>query len=96
LRNFKLDKIKIDRSFVHAMGSEAESAAIVRALAGLGNGLGLTITAEGIEGQGEYETLLEQGCQQGQGFLFSRAVPAEETASLVAAKNIRKGSRSAA
>jgi diguanylate cyclase (GGDEF)-like protein len=96
LRNFKLDKIKIDRSFVHAMGSEAESAAIVRALAGLGNGLGLTITAEGIEGQGEYETLLEQGCQQGQGFLFSRAVPAEETASLFAAKNIRKGSRSAA
>jgi EAL domain-containing protein (putative c-di-GMP-specific phosphodiesterase class I) len=78
------------------MGSEAESAAIVRALAGLGNGLGLTITAEGIEGQSEYETLLEQGCQQGQGFLFSRAVPAEETASLFAAKNIRKGNRSAA
>jgi diguanylate cyclase (GGDEF)-like protein len=80
LRNFKLDKIKIDRSFVHAMGMEAESAAIVRALAGLGNGLGLTITAEGIEGAEECEALRLEGCQQGQGFLFSRAVPAEDTA----------------
>jgi diguanylate cyclase (GGDEF)-like protein len=96
LRNFKLDKIKIDRSFVHAMGSEVESAAIVRALAGLGNGLGLTITAEGIEGREECEALLQQGCQQGQGFLFSQAVPAEETASFFAAAKKRHSSQSAA
>jgi diguanylate cyclase (GGDEF)-like protein len=87
LRNFKLDKIKIDRSFIRAMGTEAESAAIVRALTGLGNGLGLTITAEGIEGREECETLLQQGCQQGQGFLFSKAVPAAETAAFFAADN---------
>jgi len=79
LRNFKLDKIKIDRSFVHAMTSEPESAAIVRALSGLGNGLGLTITAEGIEGQIEREALRDLGCQQGQGFLFSEAVSAQAT-----------------
>ena len=84
LRNFKLDKIKIDRSFIRAMGSEAESAAIVRALTGLGNGLGLTITAEGIEGREECDSLLQQGCQQGQGFLFSKAVPAAETAAFFA------------
>jgi EAL domain-containing protein (putative c-di-GMP-specific phosphodiesterase class I) len=84
LRNFKLDKIKIDRSFIRAMGSEAESAAIVRALTGLGNGLGLTITAEGIEGHEECDSLLQQGCQQGQGFLFSKAVLAAETAAFFA------------
>ena len=81
LRHFQVDKIKIDRSFVHTMESEAESAAIVRALAGLGNGLGLTIIAEGIENPDECRALVEQGCQQGQGFLFSQAVPASETAS---------------
>jgi diguanylate cyclase (GGDEF)-like protein len=80
LRSFKIDKIKIDRSFIHAMGSEAESAAIVKALTGLGNGLGLMVTGEGIEGQDERETLLLEGCQQGQGFLFSKAVRAVDTA----------------
>jgi len=95
LRNFKLDKIKIDRSFIRAMGSEAESAAIVRALTGLGNGLGLTITAEGIEGREECDSLLQQGCQQGQGFLFSKAVPAAETAAFFAgAERIRSAAAS--
>jgi diguanylate cyclase (GGDEF)-like protein len=84
LRHFKLDKLKIDRSFIHAMNSESESAAIVRALTGLGNGLGLTIIAEGIEDKSESDALVREGCQQGQGFLFSRAVPAEETAAFFA------------
>ena len=80
LRTFKVDKIKIDRSFVAHMADERESAAIVNALIGLGHGLGLTITAEGIEKCDEGRELLAQGCGQGQGFLFSRAVPAEQTA----------------
>jgi EAL domain-containing protein (putative c-di-GMP-specific phosphodiesterase class I) len=79
LRNFKFDAIKIDRSFVGSMGSENESAAIVRALTGLGHGLGLVITAEGIEQSEQREALLKQGCERGQGFLFSRAIPAHET-----------------
>jgi diguanylate cyclase (GGDEF)-like protein len=79
LRNFKFDAIKIDRSFVGNMALEDESAAIVRALTGLGHGLDLVITAEGIEQPGQRETLLEQGCDRGQGFLFSRAIPAHET-----------------
>jgi diguanylate cyclase (GGDEF)-like protein len=78
LRNFKFDKIKIDRSFVESMSSEEESAAIVRALTGLGKGLGLTITAEGIERTDQHDALLGQGCQQGQGFLFSPAMSAAE------------------
>jgi diguanylate cyclase (GGDEF)-like protein len=80
LRNFKVDKIKIDRSFVEHMEDQRESAAIVNALIGLGHGLGLTITAEGIEQGAQDRDLLAHGCGQGQGFLFSRAVPAEQTA----------------
>jgi diguanylate cyclase (GGDEF)-like protein len=78
LRNFKLDKIKIDRSFVETLGSQ-ESAGIVNALVGLGHGLGLTIVADGVEGSEQRASLLMTGCEQGQGFLFSSAVTAEET-----------------
>ncbi|NNM71366.1 putative bifunctional diguanylate cyclase/phosphodiesterase [Enterovirga aerilata] len=83
LRNFKLDKIKIDRSFVSSMAHEHESAEIVSALVGLGHGLGLTITAEGVEGSEQEADLLARGCQQGQGYLFSQAVSAEEAVSLL-------------
>lgn len=82
LRNFKFDKIKIDRCFIANMQSEPESAAIVRALVGLGDGLGVTITAEGIEEPAQHSALAEQGCEQGQGFLFSRPVSATEARSL--------------
>jgi EAL domain-containing protein (putative c-di-GMP-specific phosphodiesterase class I) len=89
LRNLKFDVIKIDRSFIENMESEAESAAIVRALTGLGHGLGITVTAEGIEQANQRDVLLKQGCQQGQGFLFSRAVPAEGTAALLALTTVK-------
>jgi EAL domain-containing protein (putative c-di-GMP-specific phosphodiesterase class I) len=81
LRNFKLDKIKIDRSFIETLGSH-ESAGIVRALVGLGDGLGLTIVADGVEAREQRASLLTTGCEQGQGFLFSKAVPAEDTTAL--------------
>jgi EAL domain-containing protein (putative c-di-GMP-specific phosphodiesterase class I) len=80
LRNFKIDKIKIDRSFVENMDREEEARVLVRALLGLGQGLGLTVTAEGVEHASQADELRAQGCQQAQGFLYSRAVPAEQTA----------------
>lgn len=79
LRNFKLDKIKIDRSFIENLSSQ-ESAKIVNALVGLGHGLGLTVTAEGVTERDQTTSLLNTGCEQGQGFLFSEAVSAEDTA----------------
>lgn len=88
LRNFKIDKIKIDRSFIERMGTERESAEIVSALIGLGHGLGLTITAEGIEGNDQDSQLFAKGCQQGQGYLFSEAVPAEQTQDFFTAHEI--------
>ena len=75
LRNFKFDTIKIDRSFIESMNSESESAAIVRALTGLGHGLGLTITAEGIELSDQWNALLKQGCEQGQGVFVQSGSP---------------------
>ena len=89
LRSFKFDTIKIDRSFVDGMNAESDSAAIVRALTGLGHGLSLTITAEGIERAEQRSALLSQGCQQGQGFLFSRAVPSHETHELLSRARAR-------
>jgi diguanylate cyclase (GGDEF)-like protein len=79
LRNFKLDKIKIDRSFVASMTTQRESAEIVSALVGLGQGLGLTVTAEGIEGADQQASLLGTGCEEGQGQMFSQPVSAADT-----------------
>jgi len=67
------------------MDDDNESGTIVRALTGLGTGLGLTITAEGIEQVEQQAALLRGGCQQGQGFLFSRAIPALEVRDFLAA-----------
>lgn len=84
LRNFKLDKLKIDESFIRAMGSKSESAAIVKGLVGLGRGLGLTISAEGVSDRGQEEALLATGCDQAQGGFFGREVLPEETATFFA------------
>jgi diguanylate cyclase (GGDEF)-like protein len=83
LRKFKIDKIKIDRTFIDSMAAERESAEIVNALVGLGHGLGFTVTAEGIESFDQENALLDKGCEQGQGFLFGRAVPENEAKALV-------------
>jgi diguanylate cyclase (GGDEF)-like protein/PAS domain S-box-containing protein len=78
LRSFPFDKIKIDRSFVHDLGSNAEGQAIVRAILSLGSSLGITITAEGVETAAELACLQAAGCHEGQGYLFSKAQPQAE------------------
>ena len=84
LRSFPFDKIKIDRSFIHDMGDSVDSQAIVKAIIGLGASLGITITAEGIETVSDMERLRDEGCDEGQGYLFSKARPnAEIVASLM-------------
>jgi diguanylate cyclase (GGDEF)-like protein len=88
LRNFKIDKIKIDKSFVESMSS-SESAAIVSALVGLGEGFGLTVAAEGIENAGQQAQLVRSGCQQGQGHLYSDPLSSEATAAFFAPPPVR-------
>ena len=92
LRSFPFDKIKIDRSFVRDLGSNQDAQAIVRSIISLGMGLGVTITAEGVETECELACLRTEGCHEGQGFLFSRARPnAEITALLQAQRDAAAG-----
>ncbi len=80
LHRFPLHALKIDRSFVTALrpGDRGGSSAVVRAVLALANTLGMEVIAEGIETDSQRDCLLEIGCEQGQGFLFSRARPALE------------------
>jgi len=89
LRNFKLDKIKIDKSFVESMSTTRESAAIVSALIGLGEGFGLTIAAEGIDNTQQQAELLRTGCEQGQGHLYSDPLTADATTAFFAPPVLR-------
>ena len=66
------------RSFVRAMGGDPRSLKIVRAINQLAHGIGLDVVAEGIEHDHQRLELLRMGCEMGQGFLFSPAVPFEE------------------
>jgi predicted signal transduction protein with EAL and GGDEF domain len=84
LISLRFDKIKIDRSFISRLGKDPESDVIVKAVLGLARGLGLTSLAEGIEDTAQHGGLVAAGCMQGQGYLFGKAVPAEEAAKLVA------------
>jgi EAL domain-containing protein (putative c-di-GMP-specific phosphodiesterase class I) len=90
LRSFPFDKIKIDRSFVHGLQSQADSQAIVRAIVSLGSSLGITITAEGVEDESDLACLKAEGCNEGQGFLFSKAQPQADVLRLLkeAAKKV--------
>ena len=80
---FRFDKIKIDRSFVNNLGTDADSEVIVRAIIGLANGLGLTTTAEGIETGIQLADLRAHGCTEGQGYLFGKAIPAAQIPDLL-------------
>jgi EAL domain-containing protein (putative c-di-GMP-specific phosphodiesterase class I) len=86
LRSFPFDKIKIDQSFVRGLDSKRDAQAIIRAIASLGKGLGVTITAEGVETEAEMSRLRAEGCHEGQGFLFSRARPNAEIVELLKAQ----------
>ncbi|HKP19735.1 MAG TPA: EAL domain-containing protein [Gaiellaceae bacterium] len=78
LRRLPVHELKIDRSFVMSMATNADDATIVRTTIDLGQNLGLRVVAEGIETTETYERLRALGCDTGQGFLLSRPVPAEE------------------
>jgi diguanylate cyclase (GGDEF)-like protein len=78
LQSFPFDKIKIDRSFVKNVTESASSLNIVRAVAALARGLGITTTAEGVETQEQLDAIRSEGCTEMQGFLISKPRPAKE------------------
>ena len=78
LKALPLDTLKVDRSFVHALGFDRDDTAIVRSVLALAGSLGLTVTAEGIETDEQCEVLRSLGCDRGQGYYLARPAPAED------------------
>ncbi len=78
LKILPFDKIKIDQSFIRDMASNSESEAIVKNIIALGKSLGLPTVAEGIEIDANHDALQELGCSVGQGYLYAKALKAEE------------------
>jgi len=83
LKQFPVDVLKIDRSFVAGIGKNPDDTAIVRALIGLGSSLGIETVAEGIETAAQAAFAAAHGCNIGQGFLFSAARAAESVPSMI-------------
>jgi diguanylate cyclase (GGDEF)-like protein/PAS domain S-box-containing protein len=78
LRQFPLDKLKIDRSFTNQIDLDRAGHSIVRAVAELGHNLGMVVVAEGIEREAQVDSLLACSCAEAQGYLFGRPMPAHE------------------
>jgi EAL domain-containing protein (putative c-di-GMP-specific phosphodiesterase class I) len=74
LKNFNIDCIKVDRSFVTSLGKEANSTAIVSSITQLARSMGLTVVAEGVEDQFQHQALRLAGCSHMQGHRFGRPV----------------------
>jgi EAL domain-containing protein (putative c-di-GMP-specific phosphodiesterase class I) len=83
MKRFPIDTIKIDRSFVRDLPTNSEDKAIAQAIIGMGKALGLTIVAEGVETAEQNEFLRMNACDEIQGYLFSKPVPADKIAALV-------------
>jgi EAL domain-containing protein (putative c-di-GMP-specific phosphodiesterase class I) len=78
LKRFPIDKLKIDRSFVNDVLTDRNDAAIVSGISAMARNLNLTVTAEGVESEGQVAFLKELKCQEAQGYFFSRPVPPEK------------------
>lgn len=94
LRALPFDRIKIDKSFVISIMENAESAAIVNAITRLGDSLGLSVTAEGIEDAAIEERLRQLGCHKGQGWHFGKPTSIANTRTILAEKNLLPSLRS--
>lgn len=83
LRRFPIDVLKIDQSFVRGLHENSQDAQLISAIIGMGKSLELNIIAEGVETVEQLNFLRAQHCEEGQGFLFSKAVPAKDFAQLL-------------
>ena len=90
IRSFPLDRLKIDRSFVQDLGSDPSALAIVRTIIDLGHILHLHVLAEGVEEEAQLALLRAEGCDQVQGYFFSRPIPADEFAAWLVQHGTRR------
>ncbi len=93
LRSFPFDKIKIDKSFVQDLATNPSSMAIVRAVCGLARSFGASTAAEGVENDEQLMHVKAEGCTEVQGYIFSRPMPAQDVAAMLAAEQLALGDR---
>jgi len=87
LRQFPIDKIKIDQSFVRELGAQAGAERIVRAIIGLARSFSMQVTAEGVETEAQLAILRKEGCDEGQGYLFGKGMLPGELQDLLRSSN---------
>lgn len=83
VKNFPVNRLKIDKSFVHNLKADVNDAAIVRAIINLGHSLGLDVVAEGVETAAQVAHLRAEGCDEVQGYYFGRPMPVDDFVALV-------------
>jgi EAL domain-containing protein (putative c-di-GMP-specific phosphodiesterase class I) len=83
MKQFPIDTIKIDRSFVRDLQKDSEDQAIAQAIISMGKALGMTIIAEGVETTEQETFLRDHDCDEMQGFLFSKPIPPQQLADLL-------------
>jgi EAL domain-containing protein (putative c-di-GMP-specific phosphodiesterase class I) len=88
MKQFPIDTIKIDRSFVRDLPHGSEDRAITQAIIAMGKALGLTIVAEGVETMEQSAFLTQNACDEIQGFLFSKPLPSEDIAELLRLQHV--------
>jgi diguanylate cyclase (GGDEF)-like protein len=89
LRQFPVDALKIDRSFISGISSSPDAAALMHTLVGLGKALGLETLGEGIEEQAQLEQLQREDCDSGQGFLYARPLDVEATTKFLEQSSVK-------
>jgi diguanylate cyclase (GGDEF)-like protein len=90
LQRFPVDKLKIDRSFIHELARSSSDASIVRAIISLAHGLRLKVIAEGVESEEQFNILKRLGCDQYQGYFRSAAVPAMDLERMIRENRIQE------
>jgi len=90
LRRFPFDKIKIDRSFISDLDRDSDAQAIVRAIIGLSRALSIHINAEGVETVEQAEALMQEGCEEVQGFLYGSPMPKRDIYELLVRSGVLK------
>ncbi|PLY13870.1 MAG: PAS domain S-box protein [Sedimenticola sp.] len=83
LQNIPVDQLKVDQAFVRRLPEDTKGRAVSQAIIALGKGLGLEVIAEGVENDAQRTFLCQQGCHQGQGWLFAKAMPPSELEQLL-------------